>query len=291
MLEPEQERALWYEPCYECQHPLGSHLVQDDETHIRCTQCECLVVYNTAYGIAMQKRVEAGTPELPTSEEVIDKAFEIPDDLFAHIVGHDNVKALFWFGLRAKKPVHFLMYGPPASAKSLFLMELERIPGAYYGLGSTTSRAGLRQTLMELRPNILLIDELEKIRAMQDYAVLLSAMETGITTQTMYQRHERVKHNVRVVAAANDISRVQPELRSRFVKIQFRPYTQEEFFFVAAEVVEHYEDVDTHTASEIANAVWTELRSRDVRDAVRVARMLDSSSNLPQIIALLKQVQ
>lgn len=71
------------------------------------------------------------------------------------------------------------MYGPPTSSKSLFLMELERIPGPYYGLGSTTSRAGLRQTLVDLKPNILLIDELEKIRTMQDYAVLLSAMDTG----------------------------------------------------------------------------------------------------------------
>ncbi len=291
MLEPEQERALWYEPCPECGHYLGVHMLKDDETRIGCTKCDCVIGYNTAYGRAMALREERGLSEFPSAEEVIDKAFEVPEDLFLHIVGHDDVKRLLGFGLKAKKPVHFLLYGPPASAKSLFLMELERIPGAYYALGSTSSRAGLRQTLMDLRPNILLIDELEKVRTMQDYAVLLSAMESGVTTQTMFKRHERVEHNIRIVAAANDISRVQPELRSRFVKIQFHSYTHEEFIFVAGEVVQHYEGVDTDTASAIANAVWTELRSGDVRDAVRVARMLEDPNDLPALVALLKRVQ
>ncbi len=218
-------------------------------------------------------------------------AFEVPEDLFAHIVGHDDVKRLLRFGLKARRPVHFLLYGPAASAKSLFLMDLERLPGAYYGLGSTTSRAGLRQTLLELRPSLLLIDELEKIHTMRDYAVLLSAMETGITTQTMFDRHDRISHHVRVVAAANDISKVAPELRSRFSKVQFRPYTPEEFLSVAAKVVEHYEGVATDVASKIALAVWNDLRSRDVRDAVRVARMLEDPNDLPDLIALLKRLQ
>ncbi len=211
--------------------------------------------------------------------------------MFAHVVGHDDVKRLLLFGLRARRPVHFLMHGPPASAKSLFLMELERLPGAYYGLGSTTSRAGLRQTLMELRPNLLLIDELEKIHTMRDYPVLLSALETGITTQTMFDRHDRIEHPVRIVAAANDISKVAPELRSRFSKIQFHPYTMEEFLFVAAKVIEHYESVPTDVASKIALAVWNDLRSRDVRDAVRVARMLRDLNDLPELVALLKRVR
>ena len=42
------------------------------------------------------------------ASEQIDKAFEVPEDLFLHIVGHDDVKRLLWFDLRAKKPVHFL---------------------------------------------------------------------------------------------------------------------------------------------------------------------------------------
>ena len=74
-------------------------------------------------------------------------------------------------------------------------------------------------------------------------------------------------------------------------EIKFREYREIEFFHFAAEVVQQYEGVDTDTASRIAEAVWKDLKSRDVRDAVRIARMLEDSADLPNLIALLKRMQ
>ena len=47
--------------------------------------------------------------------------------LFVDIVGHDDVKELLTACLLAEKPVHVLLAGPPALAKSLFLWDIEPV--------------------------------------------------------------------------------------------------------------------------------------------------------------------
>ena len=76
------------------------------------------------------KALEAPTPELPLKT--------IPDDLFNIIVGHNNTKTLVKYAIEAEKPVHLLLTGPPASAKTLFLMELARLPESYYCVDQET---------------------------------------------------------------------------------------------------------------------------------------------------------
>jgi predicted ATPase with chaperone activity len=41
--------------------------------------------------------------------------------LFDDIVGFEDVKDLFKMAIQAERPVHLLLCGPPASAKSLFM--------------------------------------------------------------------------------------------------------------------------------------------------------------------------
>jgi hypothetical protein len=42
--------------------------------------------------------------------------------LFDDICGFDDVKDLFKMAIQAERPVHLLLCGPPASAKSLFMV-------------------------------------------------------------------------------------------------------------------------------------------------------------------------
>ncbi len=65
---------------------------------------------------------------------------EVLATLFAPVVGFDNVKDLFRRAVRATRPVHVLLKGHPASAKTLFLMELGRLPEAHFVVGGTASR-------------------------------------------------------------------------------------------------------------------------------------------------------
>src|SRR5260370_673352 len=59
---------------------------------------------------------------LPAPEE------PIPDDLFSVISGHERIKEHIALALAAPRPVHVLLEGPPATAKSLFLSALRRRP-------------------------------------------------------------------------------------------------------------------------------------------------------------------
>src|SRR5919108_258125 len=46
--------------------------------------------------------------------------------LFGDIVGFEDVKALFEMAIKAERPVHLLLCGPPSSGKSLFMSSLTR---------------------------------------------------------------------------------------------------------------------------------------------------------------------
>jgi predicted ATPase with chaperone activity len=47
--------------------------------------------------------------------------------LFDEIVGFEDVKLLFEMAIKAERPVHLLLCGPPSSGKSLFMSALTRL--------------------------------------------------------------------------------------------------------------------------------------------------------------------
>ncbi len=110
------------------------------------------------------------------------EADQIPADLFDYIVGHDEVKYWLQKSLVSPQPVHILLAGPPATAKSLFLEALGDLPGAQYALGGSSSRAGIADFLINFQPRFLIIDELDKMKT-EDYSVLLSLMQSGVAAR------------------------------------------------------------------------------------------------------------
>src|SRR5215218_3953995 len=83
--------------------------------------------------------------------------------LFDDIVGFEDVKELFKMAIRAERPVHLLLCGPPASAKSLFMRALTKLERSYYAVGSSSTKSGIFDYLFEHRPRYFLVDELEKL--------------------------------------------------------------------------------------------------------------------------------
>ena len=55
---------------------------------------------------------------------------------FSSIIGYDDVKKLFNLSLESDNPVHILLVGPPASAKTLFMLECIKLDRSYFTLGS-----------------------------------------------------------------------------------------------------------------------------------------------------------
>jgi Holliday junction DNA helicase RuvB len=228
---------------------------------------------NTYHGYRLSQKARAmlaGEPiHIETSQN---QKISLPDDLFEDIIGHDEVKELLRASLLAEKPVHVLLAGPPALAKTLFLWEIERAGGerAIWLVGSAASKAGLWDLVAERQPRIILLDELDKMNA-ADTAALLSMMEGGRLVRAKKGRELDITHLIWVVAATNRLYGLSPELLSRFAIRKLEPYGRGDFLKVVRGVLVRRENVEPEVAEEIARRL--DGRSQDVRDAVRVARL------------------
>ena len=207
-----------------------------------------------------------------TAEPDTPQPLEITRSIFSDIIGHEDVKELLTACLLAEKPVHVLLAGPPALAKSLFLWDIERLAGerAIWLVGSATSKAGLWDVVAEKQPQILLIDELDKMNA-ADTAALLSLMESGRLVRAKRGRELNMSNQLRVVAASNRLSTLSPELRSRFAIQKLTAYNRSDYLSVVKGVLVTRENLDEELAGEVARRL--DGLSQDVRDAVRVARL------------------
>lgn len=213
--------------------------------------------------------------------EVVDEPIEIPEDLFDVIIGHGRTKRIINRALAASKPVHVLLAGAPATAKSLFVMEISRLPNSRYALGSTSSKAGIVDFLLEQRPRYLIVDELERMNG-DDQSALLSLMETGIVARLKKGMRETVKMDTLVFATCNRPEKLPPELRSRFWIVHFREYSPDEFKQVVVGVLVKREGVSQELAEYIAEKLVR--RSKDVRDAVRLARVCKTEVEVDELV-------
>jgi len=206
------------------------------------------------------------------AEPDIPQQLDIAENIFRDIIGHDDVKELLTACLLAEKPVHVLLAGPPALAKSLFLWDIERAAGerAIWLVGSATSKAGLWDIISDRQPQILLIDELDKMNA-ADTAALLSMMEGGRLVRAKRGRELNLHNQLTVVAASNRLSKLSPELKSRFAIRSLSAYSREDFLTVVRGVLVSRENQSPEVADEIARQLGG--RTQDVRDAIRVARL------------------
>ena len=224
----------------------------------------------TGYRLSDLGRVviaRGGVPETPHDAKIA-----LPDDLFDDIIGHDDVKELLRACLSAEKPVHVLLAGPPALAKTLFLWDIEQAAAekAIWLVGSATSKAGLWDVVADRQPFVVLIDELDKMNA-ADTAALLSMMEGGRLVRAKVGRELDLQHPIRVVAATNRADILSPELKSRFAIRRLNPYSREDYLTVVKGVLVRREDVPAELADEIARRL--DGKTQDVRDAIRVARL------------------
>jgi len=197
----------------------------------------------------------------------------VPNILFQDIIGLEEEKEILNRSLASLKPVHVLLHGPPASAKTLFLEDLAKLPGAEYVLGSNLSKVGLFDVLFDQRPRLLILDELDKVVS-RDLACLLSLMEGTLITETKH-RKRRVMRLDRcwVYASANEVKKMRPELLSRFLKLPFHAYMRNDFIEIGTQLLVRREGLPEQVALHLADRMWSD-GSRDVRDVLKVRRLM-----------------
>ena len=217
--------------------------------------------------------------------EADEEATEIPDDLFIPIAGHEEAKRLLTLAIAAPRPVHMLLLGAePATAKTLFLEELRRLPRALYADGGLATKAGIVETLLAASPQYLLIDQVDHLAA-EDQQALHGVMASGRVARLRYRQHQDEQRLVWVFASANSARRLSESLLDRFQVVTFRPYSEEEFASVCRHFLVKRERTDAALAAHIARRLAG--RTRSVRAAQRVARLAASVAEVDELVEML----
>ena len=174
------------------------------------------------------------------------------------------------------------MVGKPGTAKTIFMMEIERLGGKLI-LGGTSSKVGIRDILLEEAPTILIIDEINEINSGKDLTALLTWMESQRVIVAKSGDHREREGKGWVFGACNTTKNISTAILSRFLKFHFEEYSKEEFVKVCIAVLTKREGADEELARDIA--VKLAIRGyRDVRDAIKVARLSSTKEEVDKII-------
>ena len=240
---------------------------------------------STHYRLASVEETEKALTFLGVEKVEEEGPVAIPFDLFDDVVGYQDIKELFLKGLESR--VHFLLVGPPASAKTLFLECLGRLPKSRYVLGSRMTKAGLTDYLITYQPKFLLLDEIDRLSG-SDYGVLLSLCHSGRVTEMVYRKTREVTLDTVVFGACNSLKGIPSEVLSRFQVLRFTEYSRESFINVVENVLER-RGMEEDLALYIAKQVWDELDVKDPRQAIRISKLAKTREEVDELIEVIKK--
>ena len=213
--------------------------------------------------------------ENPTEEEIF----------FSNVIGYPEIKKLLLKAIVVKEPIHILLSGPPSSSKTVFLLELlGGMHYAYFVDAVGASGAGMVDYLFTNKTKYLLIDEIDKMKK-SDQAALLNVMETGLLSETKLKGKTRQKKmNLSIFATSNEVAGLSAPLRSRFMELHLEEYTYEEFMEIVRRLLEKRFRLDSTISEKISYEVWYTIKSKDVRDAIRIAKLVKSREDVDWLV-------
>jgi len=211
----------------------------------------------------------------------------LKDPDFSDIVGHETGKKLINLALSAFKatdtPIHILLVGPPASAKSMFLEAFVAAGGRYVSMVSAT-KAGVRDALTSSIPPYLCIDEIDKA-SREDTEIFLELLQRGTITITMSNKTTTVDaKKLIVIATANDEDKLSQPLKSRFIVIKTRELNTEEKVQLTKQLLDTNKIQSSMTAEEIVQELGELWNARLIHKIVQLAKV----SDMKEVIQLVK---
>lgn len=207
------------------------------------------------------------------------------EKFFSNIVGYPEIKKLLLKSIVAKEPIHVLLIGPPSCSKTVFLLEiLKGLDDTFFIDAVGVSGAGMMDHLFNDKTKYLLIDEIDKMKK-NDQAVLLNVMETGILSETKLKGKTRQKKmKLWIFATSNDAERLSEALRSRFMELHLNEYTYEQFIEIARRLLSKRYHIKLELSEKIGYAVWNQMKSKDLRDAIKIAKLTKSSDDVDWLV-------
>jgi len=241
----------------------------------------------TGYRLSDEGRQIYELEKSESNEPGIDVDMVIPDNIFDIIEGYDDIKEMFLKSLMGE-PVDFLMIGPPGSAKTMFLSELERIQGSLpMILGGTATKVGIVDVLFDYKPKIITLDELEHMDS-KDYTVLLSLCESRVVSETKHGKTRRIElPETRLFAGCNSTRAIPEPVLDRLQKVRFASYTYDQYIRIVINTLVKREGVENSLAEYIATKSW-EI-SHSVRQAMRMAKLAKTIEEVDRLIKVMEK--
>jgi MoxR-like ATPase len=136
--------------------------------------------------------------------------------------------------------------------------------------------------IFDNKPKRLLLDELDKL-SRKDQTFLLNLMETGIVSETKYNKTRTMKVKTSVFATSNSIEKIIQPLQSRFFIVKLTPYTYEQFVDITVRLLTNTQhNVDQEIVKATADVVWNTIQN--IRDCIRIANIAKSVKDVNWLV-------
>ncbi len=226
-----------------------------------------------------------------------------PQDIFADIVGHDDVKNILKEFINSEGNANILLVGDYGTGKTMFIRDIEEhFPSVYVEGGNATAVGILqkvRNKILELRTTriFLLIDELdkmvnpskdgsdryseqEKLANLIDTAAKLTKSKFD-TSKNGDMSFDLELKGFKVIATANRMYNISPLLQSRFGKpIIFGQYTKDELFKIGKVMLMVRYHMSEDLATAVANYVVQEEKEVNMREVDKLGNIIHSKDDL-----------
>jgi Holliday junction resolvasome RuvABC ATP-dependent DNA helicase subunit len=221
--------------------------------------------------------------ETPEPLSVRERALKV----FSKIEGLDDIKEMLLRALESPERAHTLLTGPPASCKTLFMLEIEKFLGSkvYFAEGASTTKAGLQKFVAQNQhKEIIIIDEIDKM-PIKDQEGLLTMMERGEFVSTKVRNTRTVNADMVIFATSNSTERLSKPLLSRFTVFEIPEYSYPEFESISVRIIKK---LPQNIVAQIASSVW-KSGSRDIRDVLKIAKLCspaDTEEDINRLITI-----
>jgi holliday junction DNA helicase RuvB len=155
---------------------------------------------------------------------------------------------------------------------------LMALPSSYFIDGSNMSKPGLIDYIFKNNIKYLLIDEIDKI-SRKDQTVFLNLMETGIVSETKYNKTRKIETKISLFATCNDLNKIIHPLRSRFLSLTLKGYSYEEFHQIVTKLLSK-RNINQKIIDEVVYAVWYNIQSKNIRDCIKIVQMANSVEDI-----------
>lgn len=210
-----------------------------------------------------------------SNEELASLAF------FEKIYGFNELKLNIFSALTADEQTNTLLFGPPASAKSLFMKIIEeKCNDVMYFDASNASGAGLIEALYtHQEAKIVCIDEIGMLNK-NDLDALRGLLNDGRVIKTLKKKRYDFTMKCKIIATTNDMDMPRPII-SRFQTYEIPAYTDEEFVKVSQFCLAN--KFNAEIAGMIA-AVLLANKKKDIRQVLNVSRLIKANDSEEQIV-------